>query len=83
MAVKISRIRADEGKWFCHGCHNRAVIEVNFGAMRAPARLCARDAKYIADFLNRRLVEHEAGAPIPAPRLGPGRFKDEDTRGNR
>lgn len=83
MSARVSRIPAAEGKYYCHACHSKAVIQVTFGALRPPLRLCARDSKYVADFLNRRLDEHIAGTPIPAPRLGPGQFEDEDNRGNR
>jgi hypothetical protein len=75
--MRISRIKTGPDDP-CHICHNRAIIEVTFGEKRPALRLCARDTKYLADFLNRRLEEHLAGKPIPVPRAGA-----DDNWGNR
>jgi len=74
--MRVSRIPPKDVKEPCSICHNRPIIEVTFGE-RLPLLLCARDTKYLADFLNRRLAEHLAGKPVPTPRA------DSDSWGNR
>jgi hypothetical protein len=76
--MRVSRIRPEEPKGNCHNCHSRAVFDIDFGSRRPHLRLCVHDAKYMLDFLNRRVIEHEEGRPIPVPRT-----YDEDARGNR
>jgi hypothetical protein len=75
--MRVGRIPPDETKGFCHGCHNRAVIEVVFGAPRPNLRLCGKCSKYLSDFLARRVAEHNAGTPIPTPKA------NSDDWGNR
>ena len=66
--MKVARIRPEDNKGFCHDCHSRAVFDVDFGELRPRLRLCLRDAKYLVEFMQRRVAEHEAGKPIPVPR---------------
>jgi len=67
--MRIKRIPKDEMRGPCHDCHNRAEFEVTFGEQRPTLRLCLRDAKYLAGFLQRRVDEHERGDPIPKSRF--------------
>lgn len=62
--MRVSRITGVPAP--CSSCHNRAIIEVTTD--HPNIRLCARCAKYLQDFIGRRLAEHLAGTPIPTPR---------------
>jgi hypothetical protein len=73
--MKIFRLQPDESR-FCHDCHNKAELEVDFGSKRPAVRLCAHDAGYLARVIGLRLGEIQSGAPIPKSR-------DEDSKGNR
>jgi hypothetical protein len=65
--MKIRRIPKEEDAGFCHDCHSRAELEVNFGAKRPLLRLCMRDGRYLGQVIISRIGEHEAGIPIPRP----------------
>lgn len=64
--MKISRITSNPGP--CADCHNRAIIQVAITQDSPIIRLCLRCAKYLQEFVGRRVAEHEAGRPIPTPR---------------
>lgn len=66
--MRVGRIPPGEEKGFCHGCHNRAIIQASFGDKRSDLKLCGKCSKYLSDFLARRLAEHDAGTPIPTPK---------------
>src|SRR5215472_116196 len=67
-SMRINRIRPGEPRGDCYNCHSPADIEVTWGEKNPTLKLCFRDAKYLGDFLVRRVAEHDRGEPIPVPR---------------
>jgi hypothetical protein len=54
--MKIRHIPKSEALGYCHGCHNRAVVELTFSSLRLPLRLCERcDARHLIKNLTARL----------------------------
>jgi hypothetical protein len=53
--MKVRRILKTETLGYCHGCHNRAALELTFSSLRPPLRLCERDARHLIKQLTARL----------------------------
>jgi len=66
-----------EERGLCHNCHNKALIDVNFGSKHPRLRLCPRCSGFLGRTLLQRLEEDQKGMPIPKP------AREEDARGNR
>jgi hypothetical protein len=44
--MNIRRISKAETFGYCHGCHNRAAVEITVSSLRPELRLCERDARH-------------------------------------
>jgi hypothetical protein len=54
--MKIRHIPKSEALGYCHGCHNRAVVELTFSSLRPSLRLCERcDARHLIKNLSAQL----------------------------
>jgi hypothetical protein len=53
--MKIHRIPKPEPLGYCHACHNRAAVELDFSSKRPVLRLCERDARHLVEKLTARL----------------------------
>jgi hypothetical protein len=60
-SMKIRRIPKTETLGYCHGCHNRAALEVTVSSLRPPLRLCERDARHLIKQLAVRLEDQLQG----------------------
>ena len=60
--MKVRRLdKVTEPLGYCHDCHNRAVVEVTFGAGRPALRLCGRDGRYLIKHLTTALSNGNGG----------------------
>ena len=53
--MKIRHIPEPEPLGYCHACHSRAAVELEFSSKRPALRLCERDARHMIDKLTARL----------------------------
>jgi hypothetical protein len=44
--MNIRHISKAETFGYCHGCHNRAAVEITVSSLRPELRLCERDARH-------------------------------------
>jgi hypothetical protein len=60
--MKIRFIPKSETLGYCHGCHNRAAVEIAVSSLRPPLRLCERDARHLIANLTAQLNNNNGGS---------------------